>query len=91
VVNGPVSGALASDLAKDRGVESGREGTKSGDRDEVRPASARALTRGLLASNIRIAGVDRDRKPLETLAAGRQRGTAEGSDHRDATKVRRGS
>jgi NAD(P)-dependent dehydrogenase (short-subunit alcohol dehydrogenase family) len=29
----------------------------------------RAMTRGLLAAGIRVAGVDRDREPLETLAA----------------------
>jgi NADP-dependent 3-hydroxy acid dehydrogenase YdfG len=29
----------------------------------------RAITRGLLASGIRVAGVDRDREPLEALAA----------------------
>ena len=29
----------------------------------------RAMTRGLLASGIRVAGVDRDREPLESLAA----------------------
>jgi NAD(P)-dependent dehydrogenase (short-subunit alcohol dehydrogenase family) len=30
----------------------------------------RAMTRGLLAAGIRVAGVDRDRKPLEALTAG---------------------
>jgi NAD(P)-dependent dehydrogenase (short-subunit alcohol dehydrogenase family) len=29
----------------------------------------RAMVRGLLAAGIRVAGVDRDREPLETLAA----------------------
>jgi NAD(P)-dependent dehydrogenase (short-subunit alcohol dehydrogenase family) len=29
----------------------------------------RAMTRGLLAAGIRVAGVDRDREPLEALAA----------------------
>ena len=29
----------------------------------------RAMTRGLLAADIRVAGVDRDREPLEALAA----------------------
>jgi NAD(P)-dependent dehydrogenase (short-subunit alcohol dehydrogenase family) len=29
----------------------------------------RAMTRGLLAAGIRVAGVDRDREPLETLAS----------------------
>jgi NAD(P)-dependent dehydrogenase (short-subunit alcohol dehydrogenase family) len=30
---------------------------------------ARAMVRGLLAAGIRVAGVDRDREPLEALAA----------------------
>ena len=29
----------------------------------------RAMTRGLLAAGIRVAGVDRDREPLDALAA----------------------
>ena len=32
----------------------------------------RAMTRGLLAAGIRVAGVDRDREPLEALAASTQ-------------------
>ena len=37
----------------------------------------RAMTRGLLAAGVRVAGVDRDRDPLETLAAGaREQGKA---------------
>ena len=37
----------------------------------------RAMTRGLLAAGIRVAGVDRDREPLEALAASaREQGRA---------------
>ncbi len=37
----------------------------------------RAMTRGLLAAGVRVAGIDRDRDPLETLAAGaREQGKA---------------
>src|SRR5262249_42036641 len=37
----------------------------------------RAMTRGLLAAGIRVAGVDRDREPLEALAASaREQGKA---------------
>jgi 3-hydroxy acid dehydrogenase/malonic semialdehyde reductase len=37
----------------------------------------RAMTRGLLAAGIRVAGVDRDREPLEALAAtAREQGKA---------------
>src|SRR4029077_11077140 len=37
-----------------------------------------AMTRGLLAAGIRVAGVDRDRGPLESLAASaREQGTAD--------------
>ena len=37
----------------------------------------RAMTRGLLAAGIRVAGVDRDREPIEALAAmGREQGKA---------------
>jgi NADP-dependent 3-hydroxy acid dehydrogenase YdfG len=38
----------------------------------------RAMTRGLLAAGIRVAGVDRDREPLEALAASaREQGKAD--------------
>ena len=44
----------------------------------------RAMTQGLLAAGIRVAGVDRDREPIEALAAmGREqkgRGTAHHSN-----------
>ena len=37
----------------------------------------KAMTRGLLAAGIRVAGVDRDREPLEALAANaREQGKA---------------
>ena len=42
-----------------------------------RAASAGRWTRGLLAAGIRVAGVDRDREPLEALAASaREQGKA---------------
>ena len=34
----------------------------------------RAMTRGLLAAGIRVAGIDRDREPLEALAASARTG-----------------
>ena len=38
----------------------------------------RAITRGLLAAGIKVAGVDRDREPLEALAvSGREQGKAD--------------
>jgi NADP-dependent 3-hydroxy acid dehydrogenase YdfG len=38
----------------------------------------RTMTRGLLAGGIRVAGVDRDREPLEALAvSGREQGKAD--------------
>ena len=41
----------------------------------------RAMTRGLLAAGIHVAGVDQDREPLEALAARRhQRGTNRNSE-----------
>jgi NAD(P)-dependent dehydrogenase (short-subunit alcohol dehydrogenase family) len=40
---------------------------------------SRAMTRGLLAAGIRVAGVDRDREPLEALTANaRQQGKGAG-------------
>ncbi len=36
----------------------------------------RAMTRGLLAAGIRVAGVDRDREPLEALAASARAGNS---------------
>jgi len=41
----------------------------SGDRDRRDGWHRQAMVRGLLAAGVRVAGVDRDREPLEALAA----------------------